>query len=124
MVFNSGSTSITGSVSVTVSGTLPKNSATQTLVNAGCRGAAAAATTLYTVPAGKTFYCLGVVMSSSVACEMYVLDDATEVTVANLQANGTVSYTGGVIFAAAENSVIAVTSNSTGKGCRIWGYIE
>lgn len=117
---------------VTISGNigLPKPTATQTVKTIMFSGKATT-NVIYTVTAGKTFYCLGASIghNGTDGREVGFACDGTQVTKQMVGAVATVGHaptlSGGVVFTCAATKDITVISNTTGtlQGC-IWGYEE
>jgi len=82
--------------------------------------------TLYTVPAGRTFYCTGaVIVADGGTYEMYIRIDSTDIiTVKALNATP-VNLSGQLIFAADAGEVVKgrMGSGATSGYMTIWGYI-
>ena len=124
---NSGTTSVSGSVTTTVTGLgLPKPSSTQTLVHAAVFDANAG-TTIYTVPAGKRFYCLGFSIDCDEGGYMRLTLNGNNLFggVRTLSAVGvaTVVRSGGILLTAEAGDVISFGPMSVAD-VDIWGYTE
>lgn len=96
---------------------LPQPTSTQTPVYGSCT-TAASGTTVYTVPAGKTFYCTGAMFYNAAAA----LADLNGFKIATGTAIATV-FSGGILFKATEGTNIVVTSTAAGNTVGIWGYV-
>lgn len=115
------SVTISGSVSTQTSPPVPTDS--MTIVSAPFSNAANNAT-IYTVPAGKTFYCLGIDCGSSLAAVQNIKNDGTTVATF-LSPTGGLSHllTGGIIFIAQATKNITITIDAGAAYGTIWGYL-
>ena len=121
---NTGAVNVTGTV--TAAAALPTVGTGQTLVR-GSVSAAATGTTVYTVTAGKTFYCTGITYSNSAAGG--ALASLTINSVAGrFPFNGVVGIgqclNGGILFSCPATATIVLVHNSGGSNvnCAVWGY--
>jgi hypothetical protein len=121
MGMTTSSTTVTISGAVTTSPNLPQPLATQTPVYGTCE-AAASGTTVYTVTAGKTFYCTGILISTAGTQNAHILDAGVQKMVCYTTANLPVCVSGGVLFTAAAGHAITITAAAGGNSCTIWGY--
>ena len=121
----SGNTAITGTVSANVTQALPAIGTGQTFVRAG-NTLQNDGTTIYTVTAGKTFYCLGVWLYGQSANTNISLQVAgtTVLRAAGLAATmPMVSASGGIVFVGTGNQAITVTGGGAGgNNVYFWGY--
>jgi len=123
MVYNSGLTSITGSVNVTSTTSLPQPSATQVPVcqyNV-CNGASQNA---YTVPAGKTFYYFGGFTTPAVGgtVTVYLNDASTVVHSTNCILNTSQNMVSPVPIAIYTATQIVKVTGTNGLGISLIGY--
>jgi hypothetical protein len=106
---------------------LPTPALGQTLVSVNA-GGVSNNTTLYTVPAGKTFYCLGATMAYYGGGAVGVKIGATIKlqSTSGADGNGSSTGTGGIPFTAAANDVITTYTNGGGALWygSIWGYLQ
>jgi len=123
MGYNSGLSS-TQDVNITGGSTnLPVPATGQTIITGTCRSQAGAATTLITTTAGKTFYCLGVMLNcGGVSSAMHVDVDGVEKIGLVLPVNGVVCLTGGILFSCPATKAVTVVSDQAGKSCTVWGF--
>lgn len=118
--YNSGSSSIVGSVTTTQ--TLPSlptgaTQITKYIANANT------GTTIYTVTAGKTFYCFGVTLSCNSATEMGLSVAATQVLSGQVTTAASVVFTGGIVFTATAGQAITISGiGAAENSASIWGY--
>jgi hypothetical protein len=120
-----GLSGATVTISGGISASLPAASATQTVifksVNNQNNGA-----TVYTVTAGKTFYCLGMVLSSTATnVAMSASAGATQVgyAVATVGILCRELFTGGIVFTCPASTAITITgAGATSNNCTLWGY--
>lgn len=117
---NQSQIAITGGVSTVPYGL----SAGQTLI---CKNANAVAndTTVHTVTAGKTFYCLGCVLANGGATALQNIKVAGTVVVSSVvqASNSSPCLTGGIIFSATSTQAITVTgAGAVANYCTLWGY--
>jgi len=105
-------------------GTLPKAKTTQTLVSV-CAVNQNTGTTLYTVTAGKTFYCLGLVMTNTNAAIQRITADGTDVVSGICAINTTYTVSGnGIIFKALAGKNIVINATVNNNYVTMWGYEE
>jgi len=118
---SSGLTSITGNV--TVQNGLPTPSATQTLVFAAGINANSGAT-IYTVTAGKTFYCMGYSISTGFGGIHTISIAATPKFGCLVPANTTsvISSTSPIFTATATQAITVTSSGGNAMYINFWGY--
>lgn len=119
-----GTTKVTGNVTTTISGNLPSPSGTQTLVRAHISGGSNGSA-LYTVTAGKTFYCLGLSFDSSTDSSQSLTIDgtATQFPVIVGTVKTKIVFTGGILFSLGATKSITVATNAASSiYCSMWGY--
>jgi len=111
---------------VTLSGGsgLPIPAANQTPVQAFIVGNGAART-VYTVPAGKTFYLTGCLMCDTVATTPGLKDNAdNDIIVGRTSTSQTaICLTGGVLAVYTQNQNVRYNGTATGH-ISIWGFIQ
>jgi hypothetical protein len=113
----------TGITSGSVAIIPPQNPVSATSPNGGTNQ-----DTIYTVPAGKTFYCIGIMASNSNALiANYVFKTGATVLFGGfaIPTNGNVSVTGQPLFTATTGQVITM-NNTVGHNNNegvIWGFL-
>ena len=119
----SGNTSVTGSVTTSISSIgLISPSAGQTMINVTF-DAASTDTVLYTVTAGKTFYCMGYFLSTSTNANIGLKSDGVAVVKGTLSGNTGTSASGNLLFkTAATKNITGHTGVATSLYGSFWGY--
>jgi hypothetical protein len=113
---------LTASVSIIGGQSLPQPTNGQTVITATAINQASGST-VYTVPAGKIFYCTHCSLASGGNSQMHVLVAATETLFANCPANDTKVLTGGILFLATAAQAITFTWNVSSGSCTLSGYL-
>lgn len=106
---------------------LSRASGTQSAVQAIITSAGADNTTIYTVTAGKTFYCTGISLNNEAGATqtMSIKDDTVVVFSHRLETlKSAIAASTTPIFVAAASSVIALGNPSTAGTASIWGWEE
>lgn len=119
------------STAVTISGAVATGmtgvATTQTQVNK-TTGWVATGTTIHTVTAGKTFYCLGVSVSSKGAtCNWHIDTDGTAQIYGRVKADQTANQNvsgSGILFTCPATKAITLVHDEVGSNtsATIWGY--
>lgn len=80
-------------------------------------------TTIHTVTAAKTFYCLGATLSCNSAAEMGLSVAGTATISGQVTTASSVVFTGGIIFTATAGQAITLTGIGAAENSgTIWGY--
>jgi len=121
MNINSGLTTAAITGTITATQALPAASGTQTLVNASWNSLATGGTA-YTVTAGKTFYCLGFIISCGAASIMEIKVAGTTKICFSGGTNVPCAATGGILFTAAATQAITIASSGAATYGALYGY--
>jgi len=121
--FSSGTQNVTGTV--TASASFPAAGTGQTIKQG--QGTGGAGTTVYTVTAGKTFYCMGFILGNGNASarNMTIYDGTTTWVNTYVPAGGNASGCGTTpIFTASAGTTIKLNTNSGAADgyLSVWGY--
>lgn len=121
MSASSTNVTVTGSVSTTAF--LPDANTSQTLVMA-TKQDGNDNDNIYTVTAGKVFYCLGVSIASTNAGRVGIHNDGTLILNTSGAAAWSNTFTGGVLFTVAATKSITIHSSAgaTNAHITLWGF--
>jgi hypothetical protein len=117
---NTGLSNLNGTVSQALA--IPATG--QTLKQGSVVSNTATGFTVYTVTAGKTFYCTGLSVGCGSTLNGYFVADGANKCIFMLSAQTSMSMGGGILFSASGGSNITVTHNGAGAHCQasVWGY--
>jgi uncharacterized protein with beta-barrel porin domain len=80
--------------------------------------------TLYTVPAGKTLYITGGLLSTTAATEITLSVAGTPVLIAGFAAAGNTGLSGQPVLAASEGEAVSVSDSLAGtQTITLWGFL-